>query len=77
MNCEAKNASAEGRIPPQELEVGPRSWSYLLVLSLKIKSSVGLLTKLRWEWLKLDFFPNFIERGVKKESDWDKGGGGF
>jgi hypothetical protein len=28
----AKKASAEGRSPPQELEVGPRSGSYLLVL---------------------------------------------
>ena len=32
----AKKASAEGRSPPQELEVGPRSGPYLLV-SLKIK----------------------------------------
>ena len=28
----AKKASAEGRSPPQELEVGPRSGPYLLVL---------------------------------------------
>ena len=27
----AKKASAEGRSPPQELEVGPRSGPYLLV----------------------------------------------
>ena len=27
----AKKASAEGQSPPQELEVGPRSWPYLLV----------------------------------------------
>ena len=29
----AKKASAEGRSPPQELEVGPRSRPYLLVYS--------------------------------------------
>ena len=27
-----KKSSAKGRSPPQELEVGPRSWQYLLVL---------------------------------------------
>ena len=31
----AKNASAEGRSPPQELEVGTRSGPYLVVLTKK------------------------------------------
>ena len=33
----AKKASAEGQSPPQELEVGPRSGSYLLV-RIKVES---------------------------------------
>ena len=38
-------ASAEGRCPPQELEVGPRSGPYLLVFPLKRKmSNTWLLT---------------------------------
>ena len=32
----AKKASAEGRSPPQELEVGPRSGPYLLVIIIII-----------------------------------------
>ena len=31
----AKNASAKGRSPPQELEVGPRSGPYLQVMLMK------------------------------------------
>ena len=32
----AKKASAEGRSPPQELEVGPRSGPYLLVAVIRV-----------------------------------------
>ena len=35
----AKIASAEGRIPPQELEEGPRSGPYLLVIVKAIKKN--------------------------------------
>ena len=43
----------------------------------KIISVVGLLTNLRWDWLRLYFFPNFMGRGGKVKSDFhDEGGRG-
>ena len=35
--CKKKNASAKGRSPPQELEVGVRSWPNLLVYIIRKK----------------------------------------
>ena len=58
----AKKASAEGRSPPQELEVGPRSGPYLLVILesciLDINSfNVAL-------WLKAKFFSQYTEHSI-------------
>ena len=42
----------------------------------KINSVAGLLTNLRWDWLNLIFFVNFIERGVRSKVIFDDEGGG-
>ena len=48
----AKKASAEGRSPPQELEVGPRSGPYLLVL-LILKKWISPKGGGRTMWIRL------------------------
>ena len=47
----------------------------MYTLEIKINSVVGLFTNLRWDWLKLNFFPNFMERGGKVKSDFRGEGG--
>ena len=46
-------------------------------MKLQIYSVVGLLTNMRWDWLKLIFFPNFMGRGGQvKNNFYDEGGRG-
>ena len=52
----AKKASAEGRIPPQELEVGQHSGPYLLVIIITVpvpKELSVLLTEFITHWAEL------------------------
>ena len=51
----AKKSLAEGRSPPQELEVGPRSGPYLLV-NLKIHDLFKSYVSVQWEIYKFLIF---------------------
>ena len=46
-------------------------------MKLKINSVVGLLTNLRWDWLNLIFFVNFLRWWVRSNVIFmTRGGGG-
>ena len=46
------------------------------MMSLKSSSIMGLLTKLRWDWVKVDFFPTSMESEVRPNEIFHEEGGG-